>query len=363
MSVIEKLLDDRRLPDVLRFKDGRAVTPDTWDERRAEILSILEEEIYGKAPEAPKITVTKADGKPRFSDFAGKAVSTELTISFDTEKGKFSFPVAEIRPKKDGRVPVIVLVNFRSDIPDRYCPVEEIIDRGCAVLRIYYNDIAFDGNDGFAGGLASMYDRSVYTWGKIRMWAWAASRVMDYLQTTDYADLDRTAVTGHSRLGKTSLVCAAFDTRFKLACANNSGCSGDAITRDKKGEKIRQITKNFPYWFCDKYRDYVDKEHELPFDQHFLVAAIAPRRVNLGAAIDDEWADPDSQYLSACAASRAWELLGKKGFEHPDRLPRPEEYFEEGNLCYHLRNGAHFYSRTDWLVYLDSIESMKKCDK
>lgn len=357
MSVIEKLLAQREIPDVLKFKDGSNVTAETWEKRRAEILDILSENIYGKAPAAPQIRVTKADAKSKYSYFADKAISTELTISFDTDKGEFSFPVAEIRPKKEGMVPVFVLVNFRADMPDRYCPVEEIIDRGCAVLRVYYNDIAFDGEDGFAGGLASMYDRSVYTWGKIRMWAWAASRVMDYLQTTDYADLSKIVVTGHSRLGKTSLVCAAYDDRFAAACANNSGCSGDAITRDKKGERIRQITKNFPFWFCDKYRDYVDKENELPFDQHFLVSAIAPRRVSLGAAIQDEWADPDSQYLSACAASKVWEMLGEKGFEHPDRLPRLEEYFEGGKVCYHLRDGAHFYSRTDWLVYLDMMDN------
>jgi hypothetical protein len=180
---------------------------------------------------------------------------------------------------------------------------------------------------------------------------------MDYLETTDYADLTKVAVTGHSRLGKTSLVCAAFDKRFTAACANNSGCSGDAITRNKKGEHVVNITKNFPFWFCDKYRDYVDNEDALPFDQHFLVGAIAPRRVSLGAAVQDEWADPDSQYLSACAASKVWEMLGEKGFEHPDRLPRVEEYFEGGKLCYHLRDGAHFYSRTDWLVYLDMMDN------
>lgn len=357
MSVIEKLLAERNIPDVLKFKDGTAVTADKWDERRKEILDILEEHIYGKAPAAPKITVTKADARQKYSYFADKAISTELTISFETEKGPFSFPVAEIRPKKEGKVPVFVLVNFRPDMPDRYCPVEEIIDRGCAVLCVYYNDVAFDGQDNFAGGIASMYDRNVYTWGKLRMWAWAASRVMDYLETTDYADLSKVAVTGHSRLGKTSLVCAAFDERFTAACANNSGCSGDAITRNKKGERVAQITKNFPFWFCDKYRDYVNKEEEMPFDQHFLVSAIAPRRVSLGAAILDEWADPDSQYLSACAASKVWEMLGEKGFEHPDRLPRVEEYFEGGKLCYHLRDGAHFYSRTDWLVYLDMMDN------
>ena len=358
MTNIQTLLAERNLPELLKFADGRPVTADNWQERRQEILGILESEIYGTAPAAPKITVTKQDAKSKYSYFANKAVTNELTISFETDNGTFSFPVVEVVPKSDKKVPVFIVINFRPDVPDRYLPAEEIIDDGCAILRIYYNDVAFDGEDGFSGGIASKYDRKKYTWGKLRMWAWAASRVMDYLETTDYADLTKVAVTGHSRLGKTSLVCAAFDDRFAMACANDSGCSGDAITRNKKGEHIVHITKNFPFWFCDKYKDYVNNEDAMPFDQHFLVGSIAPRRVSLGAAIEDEWADPDSQYLSACAASSAWEMLGEKGFEHPDRLPRPEEYFEGGKLCYHLRNGAHFYSRTDWLVYLDAMRNM-----
>lgn len=40
--------------------------------------------------------------------------------------------------------------------------------------------------------------------GKIALWAWAALRVMDYLQTREYVDLKNVAVVGHSRLGKTA---------------------------------------------------------------------------------------------------------------------------------------------------------------
>lgn len=355
---ITELLKERNLPELLKTGDGSdVVTADAWEKRRNEILSVLESEIYGIAPEAPgKIRVESADGKNKYSDFAGKAVVHQLKISFDTDMGEFTFPVVEAVPKSGKKVPVFVLINFREDFPDRYCPVEEIIDNGCAVVRIYYNDITYDGEDGFTSGLPAMYDRNKYTWGKLRMWAWAASRVMDYLRTAEYADPDRIAVTGHSRLGKASLICAAFDTRFRYCCANNSGCSGDAITRGKKGEHIKDITKSFPFWFCGNYKKYADKEETLPFDQHFLVAAIAPRRVSLGAAAEDEWADPDSQYLSACAASDAWKLLGKKGFVHPDRLPAVGDCFDEGEISYHLRPGSHFYSRTDWLEYLKAIK-------
>lgn len=358
MSVIQNLLAERRLPALLSFENGEAVTAERWEERRREILSILDREIYGTAPDAPKeVRATVTPNKKKYGDCAGNAVISDLTLSFDTDKGEFVLPAVEAVPKHEGKIPVVVLLNFHPEIPHKYFPTEEVMESGCAVIRLYYNDITEDKDDGFSSGLAAMYDREKYSWGKIRMWAFAASRALDYLLTTDYADPDRIAVVGHSRLGKTALVAGAYDTRFALACSNDSGCSGAAITRDKKGERVRQITKNFPHWFTEKYRDYVEKEHEMPFEQHFLVGAIAPRRVAIGSAREDEWADPDSEYLCACAASEAWELLGKTGLVHPDRLPEIGDRFTEGSVSYHLRAGTHYLSRHDWAVYLPLIRS------
>ena len=68
--------------------------------------------------------------------------------------------------------------------------------------------------------------------------------------------------------------------------------------------------------------------------------------------VEDVWADPVSQYLCACAASPAWELLGEKGFVHPDRLPSVGDRLDGGSLAYHLREGTHFLSRADWHRYL-----------
>lgn len=179
---------------------------------------------------------------------------------------------------------------------------------------------------------------------------------MDYAYTLDCFDFNRAAVVGHSRLGKTALWAGALDERFTHVISNNSGCSGAAITRQKKGERIRDIIRVFSRWFCDNYQKYVDKEELLPFDQHFLVAAIAPRKVYVASAIEDEWADPVSEFLSCYAASEVYEKLGLKGFISSDRLPEAGEYFHEGNIGYHLRKGTHYLSREDWNLFMDYME-------
>ena len=121
--------------------------------------------------------------------------------------------------------------------------------QGFAVATIYYKDVTGDDGDftnGLAGVLFGGKERNEHDPGKIMMWAWAAMRAADYLQTLDSADLESLAVIGHSRLGKTALVAAAFDERFRFVHSNNSGCSGAAIIRGKTGEQIDDICRNFP---------------------------------------------------------------------------------------------------------------------
>ena len=65
----------------------------------------------------------------------------------------------------------------------------------------------------------------------------------------------------------------------------------------------------------------MDCEDQMPFDQHYLLACIAPRYVSVGGAVEDVWADPNSEYLACCAASEFYIAMGKPGFVGLDRLP------------------------------------------
>ena len=169
-------------------------------------------------------------------------------------------------------------------------------------------------------------------------------------------DTDRIIVAGHSRLGKTALLTAAFDERVKFTISNNAGCSGDALSRGKAGEHIKDICDRFPYWFCRRYASYAEREEELPLDQHFLLALIAPRCVSIGAAAEDIWSDPISQYLACATLSEVYALYGERALVHPDRLPRVGERFHDGQVGFHLRAGKHFFSREDWMYHLSFIK-------
>ena len=358
--MIREELAARNLPELFRMRDGSTVTAENWPARRAELLDLLSSEEYGYTPEAPesvRVTVEKRDDKA----FEGKAFQETIRVAFDTPNGEFSFPFELVVPYSDKKVPLFVQINFRPEVPDKYQPTEEILDNGFAIASFWYLDVtsddAMDGDydpeadehrfrNWFRDGIAWMYPRDEATgWGKIGMWAFAASRVLDALWDRPEIDRERVAVCGHSRLGKTALWCAAQDERFAMAISNDSGCSGAAITREKRGERIAEITRNYPYWLCGKYRAYCNLEDETPFDQHFLVAAIAPRAVYIGSAMEDDWADPQSEFLCAAAASDVWEMLGKTGFVTPDEIPTGDCILDDGTVAYQVRPGTHFFSR------------------
>ena len=354
-------LYDLHLPKLLEFANGTPVQDKgDWEKRREEILDLLCREEYGQRPETPaKVSAVVEEENDRAC--AGKVLQQRILLSMEVQGKPFSFPLQVCVPKKVAKPMTIIYLAFRRDVPDRYLPLEEITDEGFAVATFCYQDIAADRDDDFTGGLAGLLKKKGHRpkedTGKLMMWAFAASRVLDYLETRKDIDLRNVGVMGHSRLGKTALVAAAYDQRFAFCFPNDAGCSGDAISRGKEGERIERITDHFPYWFCPNYSKYAGREEQMPFDQHFLVAAIAPRYVCAGTAVEDTWADPMSQYLSYAAADEVYRFLGREGFVHPDRMPQAGDTFQEGTIGFHLRPGTHFHSRYDWRQYM---EFMKK---
>ncbi len=325
---------------------------------REEMLDILQKEEYGYLPPKPdKITfeVIEEDGNFCDSKAIFKKISANCTI-----KGKaFSFPFYSVVPCGNGKFPVIFHLKFGNNVSDETMSPEELVNKGFVRFSFYYEDITSDDGDmtnGLAGVLYENGQRGDSDAGKIAMWAWAAQRMMDYAQTVPEIDTAKSVICGHSRLGKTALLAGACDERFAITYSNNSGCSGAALYKDKVGENIKVITDNFPYWFCNNYLKYRNRDDNMPFDQHYFTACIAPRRVYIASAEDDEWAGPVNEFLNCVAVSKFYQKVGIQGFVCNDRLPKNAELLHEGNVAYHIREGAHRFTHQDWMYLLQYAE-------
>ena len=364
---LEKILKEKDYLSVVTMNDGTPATKENWSERRAEMIELLEKYSYGRTRKPEVKRVWGEFISSEWNCYAFKLKNEKINVHFETELGVMSFPVEFFIPKNVERPPVFMHLAF-GNVPNKYIPVEEITDAGYALCVIYYKDMLND-NDfaDFSDGLGKYFgmtsEREPEEWGKIGIWAYGASRVLDYMKQyrTD-VDTDKVAIIGHSRLGKTALWCGAQDERFAAVISNNSGYGGAASSKHGGGERVADFIRVGSFdWFCENFKLFRDeREDSKPYDQSFLLALIAPRYLLVGSAVDDKGADPESEFLTTLHASAAWELLGRDGLITPDRMPKPGDRFGEGNIQYHLRAHGHFLSREDWGAYIKFLDEKFK---
>jgi pimeloyl-ACP methyl ester carboxylesterase len=363
-------LSEVNLPDVLTCLDGTKISDVTgWQSRRrAEILQLFQDEVYGNIPDYGdlKTNYRVADVCASPDIMAGQAVRKTIEISATRQGRHFDFPLHIFVPKNQPKpVPAFLTIcnrGIKDADPARhfispFWPAETIVSRGYACAVILTHDIAPDFDDHFTMGFHKLFpvapgQRRPNDWGTIAAWAWGASRVMDYLVSDQDIDAQKVAVVGHSRGGKTALWCAAQDERFAMVVSSSAGTAGDAITRGKCGEQIKDITTRFPYWFCNNYQKYCDNEANLPVDQHMLLGLIAPRLLYISAKTFDFWADPVRQFDSCVAASKVYQLFGLEGISSRE-MPKPERPLLAGRIGFHIKTGEHDMNEYDWEHYLD----------
>ncbi len=143
-----------------------------------------------------------------------------------------------------------------------------------------------------------------------------------------------------------------FGTILAAAVAAVAAAAPLAEYPGEVGENVSTEMASFPHWYCKAYAKYIDNEQAMKFDQHLLVAAIAPRAL-LVEGFNQGWFDAKGEWLSCRAASPVWEFLGKEGLPKGDF---PENYDRSrigSTFGYVRRGGQHGLSGYDWLWMLD----------
>ncbi|MBR6586252.1 MAG: acetylxylan esterase, partial [Kiritimatiellae bacterium] len=160
-----------------------------------------------------------------------------------------------------------------------------------------------------------------------------------------------------SRLAKAALLASARDERIAVCVPVQTGGGGCPLAKRNYGETVQVLMLSFSHWFCKAYGKYAKEPwNTLPFDQHLLLASIAPRAL-LVLGFDNRWYDPKGEYLAVRAASPVWPFLGAGRF--PDR-PFPEVFDLScvgRGIGYAQRSEKHGISAWDWKVMLDFADA------
>lgn len=356
-------------PDPMLFLDQHRVgSPEDWQIRRTELKELFQLFMYGYFPLTRHHFAARVTAQDR-DYFSGRALRKEIELAY----GPPGCPKARlllVAPAGLGRKPPVILgLNFGGNAKaeadgasGRHAwPFERAMERGYAVATLHHADIDPDRDD-FTDGVHPWFaadrnaPRDPVSWGTIAAWAWGLSRAVDYLVTDPDVDGARIIATGHSRLGKTALLAAAFDERIAAVIPHQSGCGGAAPSRSSLGESVTRINAGFPHWFAVDFRKFNDRPEWLPFDQHCLIALVAPRPILLMNAVEDEWANPPGQFHMLKLAAPAWRTCGAL-VDEPGAMPEPGQR-PKGLLGCHIRPGPHSCTAADWEVYLDWLDGV-----
>ncbi|MBO4447026.1 MAG: DUF4886 domain-containing protein [Bacteroidales bacterium] len=400
------LVPDFKLPDALLCSSGMKVRNSAeWEHlRRPELLALFEREMFGKVPRAD-IAMKSEVLESATGVLGGLADRKQVKLTFSSGRRQLEVDLLIYSPSgAEAPSPAFLGINFignhtvcadpsilltpQENMQKRYgsyagidrnkdatrygrgsmnsrWPLEMILRSGYALVTFYRGDIDPDYDDGFYNGIHPLFyaDGQTYPerdeWGTIAAWSWGLSRVLDYLETDSSVDASKVAVVGHSRLGKAALWAGATDQRFAMVVSNGSGCGGAALSRRAYGETVEIINRSFPHWFCANFKKYGGKENKLPFDQHELLALIAPRPLYVASGSQDRWADPEGEFLSAKAASEVYRLYGFKGLSRA-KMPGAGGAVTSDRMAYHLHEGKHDITPFDWERFISFADKFLK---
>lgn len=328
------------VPDLMHWKSGQAVdTPQAWALRRQELSHAALSQVYGPLPPLPARTSAELlhEAVSALSDGA-RVQSWRVLV-----EGRPAFMLRVLLPAGHG--PFAVLLS--GDACWTYAGEsvqKSVLACGYAWAEFNRVEIMSDlppeaGTPQTCAALAGVDTAA------IAAWAWGFHRAVDALVQMPALNPQAIAVVGHSRGGKAALLAGALDERIALTSANNSGAAGAGSMRclGKGAESLEDLVRAFPHWLPAFWQGRPVSVQAPDFDQHCLLALIAPRYVLNTQALDDLWANPAGTLASHLAAGQVYKWLGAA-----DRQVLA------------FRPGGHAHKEWDWQTLLAHMDTCFK---
>lgn len=285
------------------------------------------EGIYGEMPKRPEHLSIKTEScDPNFA--AGKATLKKQALIIDLGNGEATLSFTTIVPNTEEPCPAIINLGFESNLPNRFLPAEEIIDRGYGIFHLSIEDIS-ENNANFKSGIASDIARSrrkKSAPGKLTVYAWAMARILESLINYKGIDKDNIILCGHGIAAVSALIAANYECKANFVIANDPFAAFGGLSKS-------QFASQMAHLFCPAYADE-------PIDDPIkeLIANCKSKHILIGSATEKPFFDLDYESKITAAANQN----------------------SAGKLFYYARGGSEYFSRHDWNRYLDYIDSIAK---
>ena len=271
---------------------------DTSAARSATFRRVMNVFLGPSPPAKPELAV-------RLVDETDSETVVRRSVSYEVEPGERISAYVLIPKTLRGRAPAVLCPHQTTQAgrkepaglagnPELHTALR-LVERGYVTLT--YDALGFgDRHDAVSGhyGDAIPFYRRRPEWSLLGKMAWDLSRGVDYLQALDVVDPQRIGAIGHSHGGITTLWGMAFDERIRVGVSN---CGFDTFRIDGNVWRWSHATALLPrlgfyvssrHITMDNYRAVPDSEViQVPFDQHMMLALIAPRPLLLSTSDDD----------------------------------------------------------------------------
>lgn len=265
---------------------------------------------YGTVPPVPSVEVVEQSREEVVLPDSGQAaVKVSAKLAFGPGN-VLTMQVGCWFPKTPaGPFPVVLAIEpvWWEDPFLKNGVVQRVLQYGCGFAGFDHNALGSYEDPALRAAQAAYPD---YDWGTVAVAAWGCSVTLNWLETLPEVRSDRVAVWGHSRRGKSALLAGAMDTRFAAVLPHMSGMGGSALyrVRGNGAQQLNQLLER--YWLHERIFPFDGWEDELPFDQHWLHALVAPRPLFIYAGLKDAWGNPDGERAAVEAAMPVYKHFG-----------------------------------------------------
>lgn len=310
------------------FASSQPPSPEQWSARRAELVSLIENNWVGRIPEIVsqfRVIWTKEPVEPQAEGasaerWVGQIIAPDgrmgptidATVTFPAHASATPALIDYTYLWPGGRAP-----RFAGSPPPDGAALA--LTHGFAHVAYRPQMLQADSGAQMQQGMIGLarWPREQHDWGALRAWAWGASELREELARDPRIDGERISLQGHSRFGKGVLVAAAFDHAFADANVSSSGAGGAKLMRRDFGERWENLAGAGEFhWFTPNVMAYAQGDQttaNLPVDAHTLIALRAPRPLFVTSGVGakgDSWVDPTGMWLAVRAAQPAWLIFG-----------------------------------------------------